>query len=49
MDKELLLLHLVAHPIESHVDDFGPALFDGVVDDSGGTGIVGLDGYSRRL
>ena len=47
MDDELLLLHPVAYPIESHVNGFGPALFDDVIDDASGTGVVGLDGCRR--
>jgi hypothetical protein len=40
---EIALMDTVMHPIEVHVDGFGAALFDCVVDDSVSTGIVDLD------
>jgi hypothetical protein len=40
----LLLLDPVSYPIESHVHGFGSSLFDGVIDDSIGGAIVGLNG-----
>ena len=38
------LANPVADPIKMHVQCFGSALFDCVVCDAGGAGIVGLDG-----
>ena len=43
VDNELALTNSVTHPIKSHVYCFGTALFDSVVDNSGGAGIVSLD------
>jgi hypothetical protein len=42
MNNELALLDSIADPVESHVDCFGPALFDCFVGNASGTGIVGL-------
>jgi hypothetical protein len=44
VDKELALGDAVSDPVEAHVDGFGAALFDGVVGNARGTGVVGLDG-----
>ena len=44
VDSELVLVHRVADPVEAHVDCFGAALFDSVVDDAFGCFVVGLDG-----
>jgi len=43
VDEELALADAIADPVKAHVDGFGPALFDGVVGNAGGTGIVGID------
>ena len=42
VDQKFSLVDAVAHPIESHVDGLGAALFDRGVGDAGGAGIVGL-------
>ena len=42
-----MLAHAVTNPIEAHVNGFGSALFDRVVDNTGGAGIVGLDRCGR--
>jgi hypothetical protein len=47
MDAEVPLADTVAYPIEAHVDSFGSALFDGIVDDAMGAGVIGLDGCWR--
>jgi hypothetical protein len=44
MDEELALADSVADPVEAHIHGFGSSLFDCFVADSGGTGVVGLDG-----
>lgn len=44
VDKEVALTDAVSYPIETHVHGLGAALFDGVVADAGGAGVVGLDG-----
>ena len=44
MDEEMALADAVSDPIEAHVHGFGSSLFDGVVADAGGAGVVGLDG-----
>ena len=44
VDVELALDRTVLEPIKAHVDVFGAALFDGVIDDSGGTTVVNLEG-----
>ena len=41
---ELSLVDAVAHPVEPHVDSLGAALFDGVVEDAGGIGVINDDG-----
>jgi len=47
MDKELLLLDVIADPIKAHVNGLGTPLPDGVINDTGGTGIVCLNGCGR--
>ena len=47
VDVELVLVYTVTDPVESHIDGFGPSLFDGVVDDAGGAGVVDLDWCGR--
>jgi hypothetical protein len=47
MDDELALGHAIAHPIEVHVNGLGATLFDGVVGNASGTGVVGLNGGGR--
>jgi len=42
VDEELFLAHAVLDPVEAHVDGFGPFLFDCVVGETGGGGVVGL-------
>ena len=50
MDHKLALGHAVTDPIESHIDGFGTALFDGAIGDAGSTGVVGLDrGWGLRV
>jgi hypothetical protein len=44
MDAEVALADTVAYPIETHVDCFRAALFDGIIDNAMGTGVIGLDG-----
>jgi hypothetical protein len=44
MDAEVALADTVAYPIETHVDCFRAALFDGIIDDAMGTGVIDLDG-----
>ena len=45
--KKLALADSVSQPIEMHVDGFRAALFDSIVEDASGTGIVGLDRGGR--
>jgi hypothetical protein len=47
MDAELLLAHAVVDPAKTHVDRFGPFLFESVVGDAGGSAVVGLQGLWR--
>jgi hypothetical protein len=47
VDNKLLLLDAIADPIESHVNGLGATLFNSVVDNASGTGVVGLDGSGR--
>lgn len=47
VDQEMALAHPVADPVKTHIHGFGATLFDGVVCDTGGAGIVGLDGGCR--
>jgi hypothetical protein len=44
MDFELLLVRAVDKPVETHIDRFGPALFDCLVCDAGRGGVVRLHG-----
>ena len=44
MDKEMALADAIPHPIKAHIHGFGPSLFDGIIADAGGAGVVGLDG-----
>ncbi len=44
VDDEFAVGNAVFDPVETHVDGFGSALFDGVVGNSGSAGIIGLDG-----
>jgi hypothetical protein len=44
MDAEVALADTVAYPIEAHVDCFRVALFDGIIDDAMGAGVIDLDG-----
>ena len=46
MDTKLTLADTISHPVKAHVDGFGAALFDRVVDDTSGAGVVYLDGSS---
>lgn len=48
VDAEVALADSVADPIKAHVYGFGSTLFDFVVDDAFGNGIVSLD-WSGRL
>lgn len=47
VDTKLTLADTISHPVKTHVDGFGAALFDCVVDDTGGAGVVNLDGRGR--
>ena len=47
VDKELSLMDAVLDPVEEHVHGFGLALTDGAVGDTGGAGVVGLNGCWR--
>ncbi len=47
VDDELAVGDAVFNPVETHVDGFGAALFDGIVGNSGGASIIGLDGGGR--
>ena len=40
----LALSDAIADPIEAHIDGFGPLLFDGVIGEASGGGVVGFDG-----
>ena len=42
-DDVVALANTVAYPMESHVDGFCAAEFDGVVSDANGTSIVAVD------
>ena len=44
MDNELALANTVADTVKAHVNGFGSLLFNGVVDDTFGGGVVSLDG-----
>ena len=43
VDMVLVLTDAVADPVETHVHSFGAFLFDGVVGEAGGCGVVSLD------
>jgi hypothetical protein len=43
VDKKLSLIAAVANPIKTHFHCAGSALFEGVISDSGGCGVVGFD------
>jgi len=47
VDTKLALADTIADPVEAHVNGFGSTLFDGVVDDAFGGGVVGHDGCGR--
>ena len=47
MDTELALSDAIADPVEAHVDGFGLALFDAIIDDAIGHFIIRLDGRGR--
>ena len=40
IDLELFLLDSVLNPVETHINGFGAALFDGFVGDTGSGGVV---------
>eukprot|EP00978_Attheya_sp_CCMP212_P006281 scaffold14236_cov54-Attheya_sp.AAC.3 len=44
VDMELALCSAILEPIKAHVDGFGAALFDCVIDDAGCTTVVDLKG-----
>ena len=44
---ELALADTVTDPVETHVHGLGPPLFNIIVADAGGAGIVDLDGSGR--
>ena len=46
-DSELVLKNAILNPIKFHVVGFGAALFDGLVGDSRGSGVVNLDWRGR--
>ena len=41
---KLVLADAISYPVETHVNSFGALLFDCVIDNSKGCGIVSLDG-----
>ena len=43
-ESELVLYHAAAKPMESHVHGFGTLGYNGIVGDSHGSRIIGLDG-----
>jgi hypothetical protein len=47
VNNEMALCNTVAHPLKALVDGLQAPLIHGVVSNSGGSGIVGLDGGSR--
>jgi len=47
ISSKLPLSNAIAHPVKVHVNGFGSFLFHGVIDDSFGTSVVGLDGCCR--
>ena len=47
VDHELSLGFTVLQPVEVHVDSFGASLFDGLVADAFGGGVVSLDSCWR--
>jgi hypothetical protein len=44
MDDMSFLLDTILDPLEVHINGFGAALFDGVIDNSRGAQIISLDG-----
>ena len=47
VDQKFSLVNAVADPVEMHVDGLGAALFDCLVYDAGGAGVVGLNRGGR--
>ena len=47
VNNKMFLADSVLYPIESHIHGFGFALFYSSIGDSGGVGIIGLDGRGR--
>jgi hypothetical protein len=47
VNEELTIFDAIFYPVKAHVNGFGSTLFDIVVGDTGGNGIVGLDWGSR--
>ena len=47
VDAELALSDAVSDPVKAHVDGFGAALLDSVIDDAVGHFVVRLDGSCR--
>ena len=47
VNNKIFLADSVLYPIESHIHGFGFALFYSSIGDSGGVGIVVLDGHGR--
>jgi hypothetical protein len=43
VDKKLSLIDAITNPIKTHFHCVGLALFDGVIGDSGGSGVVSFD------
>ena len=43
VDEEFAVVDAIFDPIKAHVYSLDTALFDGVVGNAGGTGVVGLD------
>ena len=46
-DLELALVRAIAEPVETHVNGFGPTLFDSVVDNAGSAAVINLNGSGR--
>jgi hypothetical protein len=44
VDDELFLGNTVVDPIKTHVNGLGATLFDGVIGNAGGAGVVNLNG-----
>jgi hypothetical protein len=47
VDAELALADAITYPVKTHVHCFGAALFYGIVGNTGGCAVVGLDRCGR--